>query len=432
MFHKQITYTKIFRVLVMGFSAVIVLLVAAGFIGAKNAQLIQESAAALTQNQLLANRLIEELQREQQTLNAVFYKLSKGPEQVDRARLLSQLDEAGQSVDRLTKETAGFANEKLLRQLHAATFAFSSEARRLLAESKVPSYSSRELFRRHEEVVTITAGLIGVGFERATNAQSQIARRSRQLVNQTFLLLSGGLLLALLCAILTVRIAADLFHKMEWQSSELTRVTWHLLDNQETIARRFSHELHDELGQCLTALRANLAALGTESLRDRSRLDDCTQLVDEAVQNVRELSQLLRPTILDDFGLDAGLRWQAERFSQRTGIEVSYNSDFRDRLPDETETHIFRLVQEALTNAARHSGATRVMIDLHPEAGRLHLTLKDNGRGLPSGDGFNSRGMGLIGMRARARTAGGELEIHSREGDGVRIELWVPLQLQER
>ena len=101
-----------------------------------------------------------------------------------------------------------------------------------------------------------------------------------------------------------------------------------MLESQETAARRFSHELHDELGQSLTAIKANVTALDPATPPDPARLEDCRRLIDEAIQNVRELSHLLRPTILDDFGLDAGIRWLAERFGQRTGIEVDYKSSF--------------------------------------------------------------------------------------------------------
>jgi signal transduction histidine kinase len=200
-----------------------------------------------------------------------------------------------------------------------------------------------------------------------------------------------------------------------------------MLESQETAARRFSHELHDELGQSLTAIKANVTALDPAAPPDPARLEDCRRLVDEAIQNVRELSHLLRPTILDDFGLDAGLRWLSERFGQRTGIEVDYRSSFQERLADQTETHLFRIVQEALTNVARHSGATRVAIELERNGNRVHLTVRDNGRGF-SGNGTASSkpGLGLVGMRARAESVGGELKIDS--SDGVAIGLWAPLE----
>jgi signal transduction histidine kinase len=240
-------------------------------------------------------------------------------------------------------------------------------------------------------------------------------------------LLTGCLLAALICASLTVRITAQLFHKMEWQTGELSRVSWRLLETQETTARRFSHELHDELGQSLTAIKANLGALAPGDSAEARRIEDCRKLIDEAIRNVRELSQLLRPTILDDFGLDASLRWLVERFTERTGIEVDYRSSFTDRLADETETHLFRIVQEALTNAARHSGATRMSIHLRREDERVCLSLSDNGRGIETKDEQFFSGMGMIGMRARARSAGGELTVRTRPGDGVSIEAWAPL-----
>ncbi|HXA66466.1 MAG TPA: ATP-binding protein [Bryobacteraceae bacterium] len=417
-----VTYKKLQRVLVLGFSAVIVLLVAAAFVGVNSAQLIKESTAELVRSELVTTRLIEELQREQDTLNTTFYRLSRGPELVDRARSLAQLDAADQAVGRIVQEAAGTPQAKLWRQLDTATREFSSEARRLLALHNVPNYSSRDLLRRNEEVTGLVAKLISSNYNRAIAAQSRIDQRSSRLVNESVLLLGGCLLLALLCAIFTVRITAVLFRKMGSQASDLTRVTWHMLENQETVARRFSHELHDELGQSLTAIKANLLALDSNNHPDPSRLEDCKHLVDEAVQNVREMSQLLRPTILDDFGLDAGIRWQTERFAQRTGIVVNYHSTFEDRLPDEAETHLFRIVQEALTNVARHSGATRLDIELQREGDRIHLRMQDNGRGFKNGN--PPGGLGLVGMHARASSIGGELSIQSR--DGVAIELWAP------
>ncbi len=425
------TYEKLLRVLVLGFSAVIALLVAAAFVGVNSAQLIKESTAELVRSELVTTRLIDELQREQDTLNATFYKLSRGPELVDRARVLVQLDAADQAVGRIVQEAAGTPQANLWHQLDIATRAFSSEARRLLALRNVPNYSSRDLLRRNEEVTGLVAQLISSNYGRAIAAQSRIDQRSAKLVNESVLLLGACLLLALLCAVFTVRITTVLFRKMESQAGDLTRVTWHMLENQETVARRFSHELHDELGQSLTAIKANLLALESTGHSDPARVEDCQHLVDDAIQNVREMSHLLRPTILDDFGLDAGIRWLTERFAQRTGIEVNYHSTFEDRLPDEAETHLFRIVQEALTNVARHSAATRVDIELQRDGDRIHFSMKDNGRGFHNENAPG--GLGLVGMHARARSIGGELTIQSR--GGVAIELWAPcgvVQPEER
>jgi len=422
-YSDPVTYRKILRVLVIGFSAVIALLIAAGFIGIKSAQLIGENSAEIVRNGVITTRLIDELQREQDTLNAAFYKLSRGPELPERERLLAQLAEADQAVEHIVAEAAGTPQADVWRQLSRKVEGFSSEARRLLVRKSVPNYTSRDLLQRHEEVTALVAKMIANNYTRTLAAQSRMDRRSGQLVRESLGLLSGCLLLALVCAIFTVRTTTQLFRGMERQSAELSRVTWHMLEGQETAARRFSHELHDELGQSLTAIKANITALDPAVPPDPARLEDCRRLVDEAIQNVRELSHLLRPTILDDFGLDAGLRWLSERFSQRTGIDVDYQSSFAERLADQTETHLFRIVQEALTNVARHSAATRVNIALARNGTRVHLTVRDNGCGFqPNG----TPGLGLVGMRARAQSVGGELEISSK--DGVAVDLWAPLE----
>jgi len=245
-------------------------------------------------------------------------------------------------------------------------------------------------------------------------------------------------LLALVFAAITVKMALQLIRRLEWQTAELSRVSFHMLEDQEATARRFAHELHDELGQQLTAIKTNLMALDStgEGEISRSRLEDNLRLVDEAIGNVRQMSQLLRPIILDDFGLEAGLRWLAEGFSTRTGIEVTVDSSHPGRLPDETETHLFRIAQEALTNVARHSGAKRVRIKLETgvgetlssvnAAGQVCLSIQDDGRGL--GAASDERGMGMIGMRARARSAGGDVEIRAAPDGGVLIEVRVPLR----
>jgi len=278
-----ITYRKILQVLVVGFSAVIVLLMAAGFIGLESAKLIQDNSAEIVHNGLVTTRLIDELQREQDTLNAAFNKLSRGPELTERERLLAQLDSADQDVERIVAEAAGTPQADLWRQLSRAVQGFSGEARRLLVRKNVPTYTSRDLLRHHEEVTAIVARMISNNSARALAAQTRIDQRSGQLVRESLGLLGGCLLLALVCAILTVRITTQLFRRMQQQSSDLARVTWHMLESQETAARRFSHELHDELGQSLTAIKTNVGALDPSAPPDPARLEDCRRLIDEAM-----------------------------------------------------------------------------------------------------------------------------------------------------
>ena len=423
---QQVTSRSIFRVLLAGFGLVIVLLLSAGFFWITNIRSIQRNAATLVEDQQDTADLVDAIQSEQEALSAVFYHLARDPQLVDRAKILAELDAADQNVGQIVDQTEGTPDEALGRELKKATDAFMAEARRLLALGNTPTRLSRDLFQRHRQVTNAVAKLVASGSRKSQLAQRMITMQSRRLFTQSFALLGACLLLAVLFSVLTVRMTTGLFRKMEWQTSELSRVSWHLLDNQESVARRFSHELHDELGQSLTALKANITSLGLPDAPN-GRLKDCLELVDGAICNVRELSQLLRPTILDDFGLDASLRWLAEKFTERTNIEVGYNSDFHGRLPDETETHLFRIAQEALTNVARHSQAKRVQVTLHANRSDMRLSIADDGVGLAEGGAAAERGMGMIGMRARARGAGGELAVLSRPGAGVSVEVRVPV-----
>jgi signal transduction histidine kinase len=412
------------KVLVIGFTLVIALLAVAAMIGVNNARSIAASAAGLVTDQLVIARLLDEVEREQEVLNTAFYRLSRTPGMVDRARVLADLDQTDDEIRKMVAEASTGADAAAWAALQRAALAFSQEARRLLGQRTVPEYSSRDLFFRHEEVTSVVARLVDLSYAHAVETREGMDRQSKVLEQESAILFGICLVVALASAVVTVRLAARVFRTMEAQTGELSRVSFRLLETQESTARRFSHELHDELGGSLTAIKSNLAALA-QNPADRARIDDCIKLVENSISSVRELSQLLRPTILDDFGLDAGIRWLTDRFHERTGIEIGYRSEFEGRLPDETETHLFRIVQEALTNIARHSGAAKVEIHLRTDGHHVRLTIHDNGKGF---ERPRAGGMGLNGMRARARSAGGELELKSQPGSGVTIEVRAPLE----
>ncbi len=423
---RQISSSTILRVLFAGFGLVFILLAFAGFFGIRGIRSIQQNAMTLVEEQRETAQLIEEIQSQQEALSTIFSGMARPPKQVDRTRILEQLEESEQTVEGIVARTRETEEAELGRRLKQAMERFTAEARRLLTRKRAPMLLSRDLFEHHLEATEAIVGLVDSGYKRSQAAQQTITAQSRQLLARSLGLLGACLLSALFVGIATVKLTGRLIQTMQWQTSELSRVSWYLLENQESVARRFSHELHDELGQALTALKAGLMALARPGASD-GRLQDCLELVDGAIRSVRELSHLLRPTILDDFGLDASLRWLAEKFTQRTGIAVDYRSNFTGRLSDETETHLFRIAQEALTNVARHARARRVEISL--EAGRsgwIELSIADDGVGLSAGALEERKGMGMIGMRARARSAGGELNVSSRSGQGVTVRARVP------
>lgn len=258
---------------------------------------------------------------------------------------------------------------------------------------------------------------------RGAELEARIEQQSKDLLDELELVLGVCLVLAFACGFATIYTTRRAFRRLEWHADELDRVSWQMLQDQEVLARRFSHEMHDELGQSLTGLRSMLKRMdGPGFVENRA---ECVEILEGALTGVRELSQLLRPVILDDFGLDAGLRWLTERFSERTQITVEYSSHCPRRLDEEQETQLFRIAQEALTNVARHSGATKVIMRLDTNGDRVLLRIDDNGRGLPS-EVQKMPSLGMVGMRARARHAGGELTATNRTGGGLRLEVQAP------
>jgi signal transduction histidine kinase len=275
--------------------------------------------------------------------------------------------------------------------------------------------NAQELVREH---------LVATG--RGAELESRIEEQSRALLDELVWILGACFILAAGSAGMTIWVVNRAFRRLEWQTEELHRVGWHMLESHEKIARRFSHEMHDELGQALAGLKGMTRRMsGTEFEQRRA---EYIEVLDDVLRSVRELSQLLRPVILDDFGLDAGLRWLAERFSERTRIEVDYASDYNQRLSEQLETHLFRITQEALTNIARHSGAAKASIRFEVDSKRVRLTIEDNGRGIEDQSHPGRPSMGMVGMRSRARQVGGELKVENRETGGLRIEVEAPLR----
>jgi signal transduction histidine kinase len=268
--------------------------------------------------------------------------------------------------------------------------------------------------------------------ERGAKVATRIETETQKLLDELTLILGLCFILALGGAVLTVWVTNRAFQRLTWQAEELNRVSWHLVQSHERISRRFSHEMHDELGQSLTGLKGMIKRANPQNVGElRGQM---LTVLEEVMQSVRELAQLLRPVILDDFGLDAGLRWLTERFSQRTRIEVHYQSDFSERLSDPIETHLFRIGQEALTNIAKHSGATQAWVRLHVAPTRVTLEIEDNGHGMSEapmpGFGAESQSarisLGMVGMRARVRQINGELKVENRKEGGLRIHAEVP------
>jgi signal transduction histidine kinase len=431
-FQRAVTGGLIFRVLLTGFGLVILLLLAAGALGVRNISSIRARAKDLLDEQVRAFDLLDAVLREQHTIDAIYSAIARKPESLDREQMINQLLASDKDLAVIADDASDEPDQGLWKRLFAEASSFSEEARAILTAKGAITGPSKRLLDTHEEVLALVGRLVEVETLRSRDLKNQVEGLSSRLLRESSALLGAGLLLALVFAFITVHLTGDLVRRLEWQAGELSRVSWQLLEKQETTARRFSHELHDELGQSLTALKANMTALAASAGEaGRPRAEDSLRLVDEAIGNVRELSQLLRPTILDDFGLAPSLRWLCDRFQQRTGIDVHLETDFESRMADESETHLFRIAQEALTNIARHAGATRAVILLQRINDKVRLEIRDTGRGLStraSATPERPGGLGVVGMRARARSAGGELKIGADAGGGTVVEAIFPFR----
>jgi two-component system, NarL family, sensor histidine kinase UhpB len=209
----------------------------------------------------------------------------------------------------------------------------------------------------------------------------------------------------------------------------LRKLSTNVVEAREEERRRIARELHDELGQRLTALKMELAALRASAPAGSSeQIENMIGMVDETLSSVRRISTDLRPMMLDDLGLNAAIEWLARDAARRLGIEVTVRlGENEPALDDRVATAAFRMVQEALTNVARHSRATDVQIELRQHDGELELTVTDNGVGYPADAMRREGSFGLVGMRERATMLGGRVEFGNPAGGGARLVVHLPL-----
>jgi two-component system, NarL family, sensor histidine kinase UhpB len=197
--------------------------------------------------------------------------------------------------------------------------------------------------------------------------------------------------------------------------------------------QRIAREIHDELGQQLTLVKLRLAALRPAAAPGlASGLDDASSTIDSAIRTVRRIATTLRPAVLDALGLPAAVEWQTRVFREQTGIPVESGRVEELDLDEATSTALFRILQEALTNIARHSQAKLARVSLYRAAGDAVLEVEDFGIGMPDQAGRPGDSLGLIGMRERAALLGGSLSIFSHPGQGTRLVCRVPFTATAR
>ncbi len=309
-----------------------------------------------------------------------------------------------------------------------------------------PAFMQNELLPRRVSALSLADRIQQISesqLEASSAAVSELLSSFRaKLLVILVLTLFGGIALAGITLWGLVRLERESelrFTEVVSMQKELKRLSAELVSAQESERIRISRELHDEVGQALSAIMLGLGNLRfalLESNTDKAlrQLQQVEELTRCNINVVRNISLLLRPTMLDDLGLIPALRWLAREVSRTGSMEVDLMAGpFADELPDEHRTCVFRIVQEATRNAARHSGATQVRIYVEERikgnSASLRLSVQDNGKGF---DPAEEKGLGILGMQERILRLGGTFEVNSRLGRGTILTFEIPLPAEHQ
>ncbi len=294
----------------------------------------------------------------------------------------------------------------------------------------------REVLPRREAVLAITVDIEQLNNTNLAAQRAEVTRRLSGFRSDLDRRLWRTLLLGFVIALVAVLRLRGLERRSDLQrahaeqaENEMRHLSQQLVATQEEERKKLTRELHDHVGQMLTALRMEIGradrARGASDLQLGQAIGEAKRLLDTILRSVRDLVMGLRPSMLDDFGLQPALEWHVRDFRRRFAIpvELSLGGDL-DALPDQYRTCVYRIVQEALTNCARHAHAKQIEIRVHVEENTLDLLVSDDGVGI---DPARTRGVGLLGIEERVRELHGAFRIAPRLPVGTRLHVTLPV-----
>jgi signal transduction histidine kinase len=428
-----------------GFGGLMLLVVAAGVDALLVLQNVRSSDAQVRDVYFRRSRALDEVRAGifQSAIVTRDYLLAS-----DRAIAMAQVESVSairQNTDRALAdcaatldpaESAAFHDLQSEVQVYWKLLDFITELGAKEKEKSGGAYFSGELVRRRTAMLTMVDRLDQISTSELTSDDAKLSATFRQLRARLIWMLGLTVGTGMLLAAFTIRRTLDLeielnkrYEEGRRAQQELKELSARLVSAQEEERRAISRELHDEVGQSLSALlmeAGNAAAsVPSDSAEVRRHVESIKKLAEASVQVIRNMTLLLRPSMLDDFGLVPALEWQAREVSKRTGLRVHVNAEeTAAELPDELRTCIYRVVQEALHNCARHAHARTVKVVVKQEASKIVLTVEDDGHGF---DTRRVRGLGLVGMEERVSHLGGALEIESGPGLGTRVAAVLPI-----
>jgi signal transduction histidine kinase len=292
-----------------------------------------------------------------------------------------------------------------------------------------------DVLSQYKEVLAISEQVTAVNDEEFKETDRKIAGTLVQFRHRLLLFATIAFGFGVILATMTIVYAARLEKSIQEKYREslqaqrdLKQLSKRLVDAEERERRAISRELHDEVGQSLSALLIDVESLTEMSSGEdsfRQGLQKVRTLAENCVNEVRNMALLLRPSMLDDLGLVAALDWQAREVSKRTGMLVdTVDENVSDNLPEEYKTCVYRIVQEALNNCSKHAYAKNVRVAVRQKYNHLQVTIEDDGKGF---DTRRVRGLGLVGMNERVDQLGGMLKVESDAARGTRLQVDLPL-----
>ena len=430
----------------VGFGSVLALMMVIASSANRTLARIETGNVAIRQEFLERDHLLARLRSDlyRSSLDVRDYLLNTDPGLAEQRRLEvlkteTQMDAALERYRSNLPDEEVAAVEELQRDLRlyyaavAPVLRWDAETRRAQGNE----FISGQMLPRHEELVEMAERIGAMDSRQLLVGEANVARVfagfRRELMLTALAIILFGVALAWLSIgrVQALERESDTrYREVVTAREELHRLSARLVAAQEEERRKLARELHDEVGAAMSALLMEMSTLdsalppGDAALHER--VQAVRKLAESNVGLVRNLSLLLRPPMLDDLGLVPALKWQARETARRTGIKVRVEAeDVSEDLPDEHRTCIYRVVQEALHNATRHSGASHVRIQVRQEAKRIHVLISDDGTGF---EPRLEKGMGILGMEERVRHLGGKLQIESAPGQGTGVSFELPLE----
>jgi signal transduction histidine kinase len=308
-------------------------------------------------------------------------------------------------------------------------------------EATVQARLHAQVIPKREVIVELSDDIRQVMANAFTREQEELDGANRQMRRRIWQITAIAVVVGIAIAVLSTWYVGQLEATVRKDHAEVARnrqelryLSGRLVRAQEDERRTIARELHDEIGQALTAVDVELAvaerAVGTNG-RATGAIHEARTVTQRALGGVRDLSQLLRPSMLDDFGLPDTLKWYLRKFSDRTGVRTELIEDrLSDRLPIDIEVCVYRAIQEALTNVSRHARATACRVFVQRLAASVIVTVEDDGVGLQvpgDGNGASRGGLGLVGIRERVSDLGGTFRIEGKAGSGTRLTIELPV-----